>query len=144
MIKIICVGKLKEQYIKDLVSDYLKRVNKYHKVEIIELQDSDIEKEGILIGKHLNNKEFLVTLEIDGKNLTSKELSKSIDNWLMNYSNITFIIGGSEGISKKIKGMSNFKLSFGNNTYPHGLFRGILLEQIYRSFKILNNESYHK
>lgn len=144
MIKIICVGKLKEQYLKNLVSDYLKRVNKYHKVEIIELLDSDIEKEGLLIEKHLNTKDFIVTLEIEGKNLTSKDLSEKIDNWLMNYGNITFVIGGSDGISNKIKNMSNFQLSFSNLTFPHGLFRGILLEQIYRSFKILNNESYHK
>ena len=144
MIKIICVGKLKEQYIKELVSDYLKRVNKYHKVEILELPDSDIEKEGLLIEKHLNPKDFIVTLEIEGTNFTSKELSANIDKWLMNYGNIIFIIGGSDGISDKIKQKSNYKLSFSNLTFPHGLFRGLLLEQIYRSFKILNNESYHK
>ena len=144
MIKIICIGKLKEQYIKDLVDDYLKRVNKYHKVEIIELIDSTIEKEADLIEKYINIKDYIVTLEIEGKNLTSKDFSKNIDNWLMNYGNITFIIGGSDGISEKIKQKSNFKLSFSNMTFPHGLFRGILIEQIYRSFKILNNESYHK
>lgn len=144
MIKIICIGKLKEQYIKDLVNDYLNRINKYHKVEIIELQDSDIEKEGKLIEKHLSTKSFLVTLEIEGKCLSSKEFSKQIDNWLMNYANVTFIVGGSDGISDKIKIKSDYKLSFSNMTFPHGLFRGILLEQIYRSFKILNNESYHK
>ena len=144
MIKIICIGKLKEHYIKDLVNDYFKRINKYHKVNIIELQDSNVEKEGLLIEKYLNSKEFIITLEIEGQNLTSKEFSNNIDNWLMNYGNITFIIGGSDGISEKIKNISNFKLSFGNMTFPHGLFRGILLEQIYRSFKILNNESYHK
>ena len=144
MIKIICGGTLKENYIKDLVNDYLKRINKYHKVEITELIDSDIEKEGLLIEKYINKKDYIVTLEIEGENLTSEELSIKIDNWLMNYSNITFIIGGSNGISDKIKKMSNFKLSFSNMTFPHGLFRGLLLEQIYRSFKILNNESYHK
>lgn len=144
MIKIICIGKLKEQYIKDLVSDYLKRVNKYHKVELIELNDSDIEKEGLLIEKNINPKDYIVTLEIEGTSLTSKELSNNIDKWLMNYGNITFIIGGSDGISNKIKQISNYKLSFSNMTFPHGLFRGILLEQIYRSFKIINNESYHK
>lgn len=144
MIKIICIGKLKEEYLKDLVADYLKRINKYHKIEILELNDSDIEKEGILIEKHLNTKDFIITLEINGKHLTSTELSEKIDNWLMTYGNITFIIGGSYGISDKIKEMSNYKLSFSNLTFPHGLFRGILLEQIYRSFKILNNESYHK
>ena len=144
MIKIICVGKLKEQYIKDLVSDYLTRINKYHKVEILELNDSNIEKEGMLIEKHLNPKDFIVTLEIEGNNLTSQELSNHVDKWLMNYGNITFIIGGSDGISNKIKQISKYKLSFSNMTFPHGLFRGLLLEQLYRSFKILNNESYHK
>jgi len=144
MIKIICVGKLKEQYLKDLVNDYLKRVNKYHKVEIIELADSNIEKEGELIEKHLNSKDFIVTLEIEGQNISSVELSSNIDTWLMKYGNVTFIIGGSDGISEKIKTLSNYKLSFSRFTFPHGLFRGLLLEQIYRSFKIINNESYHK
>ena len=111
MIKIICIGKLKEQYIKDLVDDYLKRVNKYHKVEIIELIDSTIEKEADLIEKYINIKDYIVTLEIEGKNLTSKDFSKNIDNWLMNYGNITFIIGGSDGISEKIKQKSNLQNS---------------------------------
>lgn len=144
MIKIICVGKLKEQYIKDLVNDYLNRVNKYHKVEIVELIDSDKEKEAVLIEKNINSRDFLVTLEIEGQMLTSEDFATHIDKWLMNYSNITFIIGGSDGLSEKIKKISNFQLSFSHLTFPHGLFRGILLEQIYRSFKILNNESYHK
>ena len=144
MIKIICVGKLKEEYLKDLVNDYLKRVNKYHKVEIIELNDSTIEREAELIKKHINPRDYIITLEIEGNNLTSIDLAKKIDNTLMNYGNITFIIGGSDGISERIKAKSNYKLSFSSLTFPHGLFRGILLEQIYRSFKILNNESYHK
>lgn len=144
MIKIICIGKLKEQYLKDLINDYLKRINKYHKIEIIELPDSNIQKEAEVIKKHLNNKDYIVTLEIEGQNLTSKELSTKIDNWLMKYGNITFVIGGSDGIDQDIKDMANYKLSFSQLTFPHGLFRGILLEQIYRSFKILNNETYHK
>lgn len=144
MIKIICIGKLKEQYLKDLINDYLKRINKYHKIEIIELSDSNIQKEAELIKKHLNNKDYIVTLEIEGQNLSSKELSTKIDDWLMKYGNITFVIGGSDGIVQDIKDMANYKLSFSQLTFPHGLFRGILLEQIYRSFKILNNETYHK
>lgn len=144
MIKIICVGKLKEQYLKDLTYDYLKRINKYHKIEIIELPDSNIQKESELIKKHLNSKDYIVTLEIEGHNLTSPILAQNIDNWLMKYGNITFIIGGSDGIDESIKKLSNYKLSFSNFTFPHGLFRGILLEQIYRSFKIINNETYHK
>ena len=144
MIKIICVGKLKEQYIKDLVNDYSKRINKYHKLEIIELSDSEMEKEGDLIQKQISSKDFIITMEIEGKKLTSKEFSMNIDKWLMNYGNIIFIIGGSDGISEKIKAISNYHLSFSTMTFPHGLFRGILLEQIYRTFKILNNETYHK
>lgn len=144
MIKLICVGKLKEKYLSDLVNDYYKRINKYHKFEIIELKDSNIKDEKNEIEKFINNKDFIVTLEIEGEKLNSVELSKKIDNWLMNYSNITFIIGGSDGIDKSILEKSNYRLSFSNLTFPHGLFRGMLLEQIYRSFKILNNETYHK
>ena len=144
MIKVICVGKLKEEYLVKLVDDYVKRVNKYHKLELIEIKDSNIIEESNNIKKHLNNKDFIVTLEIEGKKLNSVELSKKIDNWLMNYGNITFIIGGSDGIHESIKNISNYSLSFSDLTFPHGLFRGFLIEQLYRSFKILNNETYHK
>lgn len=144
MIKIICVGKLKEDYLKSLVKDYQTRINKYHKIEIIEVTDSDIENEAELILKHLKEREYIVTLEILGQTLTSPEFAHSLDKWLMQNANITFIIGGSEGLSDRIKEKTNFALSFSTLTFPHGLFRGILLEQIYRAFKILNNERYHK
>lgn len=144
MINIICVGKIKEQYLTDMINDYYKRVNKYHKVNIIELKDSDINSEGDLILKTIKPSDYIVTMEINGNNLTSLELSNKVDNWLMNYANITFIIGGSDGIDDRVKELSKYQLSFGNNTFPHGLFRAILLEQLYRSFKILNNETYHK
>lgn len=144
MIKIICVGKLKEKYLIDLVNDYKNRINKYHKLEIIELKDSNIKEEGLEINKYINKKEYIITMEINGNKMNSVEFSKKIDNWLMTYSNITFIIGGSDGIDDNIKNISNYKLSFSDLTFPHGLFRGFLLEQIYRSFKILNNETYHK
>lgn len=144
MIKIICVGKLKENYLKELVNDYLERLNKYHKTEIIEVKDSDILKEEIAIEKLINSKDFIVTLEIEGKKMDSKEFSKTIDNWIINNSNIVFVIGGSNGVGSNIKQRSNFALSFSDMTFPHGLFRGFLIEQIYRAFKIMNNESYHK
>ena len=144
MIKIICVGKLKEKYLIDLVNDYVKRVNKYHKLELIEVKDSNIKDEAIEIEKHINSRDFVVTMEIGGKKLNSIEFSKKIDNWLMTYGNITFIIGGSDGIDESIKKKSNYALSFSDLTFPHGLFRGFLVEQIYRSFKIINNETYHK
>lgn len=144
MIKIICVGKIKEDYLTNLINDYLKRINKYHKVEVIELKDSNIEEEGSLILKNIKDKDFVITMEINGNNLSSIELSNKVNEWLINNSNLTFVIGGSDGISDNVKKISNYQLSFGRNTFPHGLFRGILLEQLYRSFKILNNETYHK
>lgn len=144
MIKIICVGKIKEEYLSSMIEDYYKRINKYHKLEIIELKDSDIISEGDLILKNLKNNDFIITCEIEGKNISSLELASSLNNWFINNSNLVFIIGGSNGIDERVKKLSNYKLSFGNNTFPHGLFRGILLEQLYRSFKILNNETYHK
>ena len=144
MIKIICVGKLKEQYLKDGINDYLKRINKYHKISIIELPDSNIINEGNEILKYIDNKDYLIAMCIEGKELSSIELSEKIDKTFITNPNITFIIGGSDGISEDIKNKCHYKLSFSKLTYPHGLFRLILLEQIYRSFKILNNESYHK
>ena len=144
MIKIICVGKIKEKYLLDAINDYVMRINKYHKIEIIEIPDNDIitERENIL--KKINPKDYLITLEIEGKNLNSIELSNLIDKTFIANSTITFVIGGSTGLHEDIKNISNYHLSFSNFTFPHGLFRLILLEQIYRSFKILNNETYHK
>lgn len=145
MIKILCLGKIKEKYLIDLINDYQKRINKYHKLEIIELKDEDnLQKEEQSILSHINPKDFIITLEIEGKELNSKELASLIDKTFITHSSITFIIGSSLGLSNKIKEFANFSLSFSKLTYPHGLFRGILLEQIYRTFKINNNENYHK
>ena len=145
MIKILCVGKIKEKYLNDLINDYKTRITKYHKIEIIELKDSNITNESNEILNYLNEKDFNICMDISGKEYTSVELSKIIDNTFTNgYGNITFIIGGSDGINDLVKNKCNLRLSFSKLTFPHGLFRGILLEQIYRSFKILNNESYHK
>ena len=151
MIKIICVGKIKEKYLKDAIEEYEKRLSKYTKLEIIELQDINndniniiLEKEKELILNKINEKDYVITLEIEGKELSSVELSNKIDNIFLTNSNITFIIGGSYGLHNEIKERSNFKLSFSKLTFPHQLFRVMLLEQIYRSYKILNNESYHK
>ncbi len=144
MINIICVGKIKEQYLKELIEDYRKRINKYHKVIITELKDSDMKSEGELILKAIKPGDFVITTDINGKMIDSLALSHNIEMWLMKYANIDFIIGGSDGIDECVKNIANYKISFGAITYPHGLFRGILLEQIYRSFKIINNETYHK
>ena len=144
MIKIICVGKIKESFYREAILEYMKRLSKYHKLEIIELMDSDIKEEKELILRKIDKRDYIVTLEIDGKQLSSIEFSNLIDKTLISYANITFIIGGSDGLDDEIKKLSNYKLSFSKMTFPHQLFRVILLEQIYRSFKILHNESYHK
>lgn len=148
MIKIICVGKIKEQFYKEAIKEYEKRLTKYLKLEIIEVIDESngniLEKEKNSILKNIGDKDYVITLEIDGVMLTSIELSKKIDETLMINPNITFVIGGSIGLDDAVKKRSNYSLSFSKMTYPHQLFRIILLEQIYRSFKILNNESYHK
>lgn len=145
MIKIICIGKLKEKYLNELINDYVKRINKYHKLTIIELKDSDIESEGNLILKNINDNDYVISLDKNGKSLNSIEFKETIENlFKLGKSNITFIIGGSTGISKKVLEVSDKVISFSSLTFPHGLFRGILLEQIYRTFKIINNETYHK
>lgn len=144
MIKIICVGKIKESFYRDAIIEYMKRLSKYHKVEIIEVADSNIKDEKELILKKIDKKDYIITMEIEGRENTSIEFAKMIDKTLINNSNITFIIGGSDGLDDEIKRLSNYKLSFSKMTFPHQLFRVILLEQIYRAFKILHNESYHK
>lgn len=151
MIKIICVGKIKEKYLKDAIEEYRKRLSKYTKLEIIEVIDIDnpnidivLLKEKELIERYIDSKDFVITLEIDGNLLSSEELAKKVDNIFNNNSTITFIIGGSYGLHNDIKTRSNYKLSFSKLTFPHQLFRVNLLEQIYRAFKINNNEAYHK
>ena len=151
MIKIVCVGKIKEKYLKDAIDEYQKRISKYTKLNIIEVKDYDYEdinkvlqEEKEQIEKYIDSKDYLITLEIEGKQITSKELAKKLDNTLTHNSNITFIIGGSYGIDQSIKNKADFHLSFSSLTFPHQLFRVLLLEQIYRTYKINNNESYHK
>ncbi len=151
MIKIICVGKLKEEYLKAAIKEYMKRLSKYTKIELIECNDYsnlDVntilnkEKEEIL--KHIQAKDYVITLEIEGEELDSVSFSNKLENIFLTNSNITFVIGGSYGLQEEIKARSNFPLSFSKMTFPHQLFRVMLLEQIYRSFKIINHETYHK
>lgn len=150
MISIVTVGKIKEKYIKDGISDYLKRLTKYTKVELIELEDVSFDKSKTLkvesekILKRINPKSYIITLEIDGNELNSVELSNLIEKNIDKYTDITFIIGGSYGLDDSIKNISNYKLSFSKMTFPHQLFRLLFLEQLYRSFKIMKNEEYHK
>ena len=145
MIKILCVGKIKAEYLKNLIDDYQKRISKYHKIEIIEVKDeASLELEKEHLEKYISPKDYIITLEIEGKMLTSEEFATKIENTFINYPNITFVIGSSLGIANEIKEKSNYAMSFSKLTFPHGLFRGMLLEQIYRAFKIINHETYHK
>lgn len=146
MIKIICFGKLKENYLINAVNDYFERINKYHKISILELKDSEniIDEEKEFLKTIQNDKSYKILLDIKGEEVSSIEFSSLINDKLTHFSSITFIIGSSNGVSENIKNFVNQRISFGKITMPHGLFRAVLLEQIYRSFKILNNESYHK
>ena len=151
MIKIITVGSIKEQYLKDAIEEYKKRISKYTNIEILEVKDEGLvepkkamtlEEEKIL--KHINDKDYIITLEIEGKSLSSEEFAEKLDKITLESSSITFIIGGSYGLSDNIKSKAKLHLSFSKMTFPHQLFRVLLLEQIYRAFKINNNENYHK
>ena len=153
MISIIAVGKLKEKAYKDLVDEYVKRLSAYTKVEIIEvadetnqLEDAKVKKlEGERILKAMKKDSFTVLLDLRGRMLNSKELALKIQE-INTYhsSNITFIIGGSLGVSDEVYERADYKWKLSDLTFPHNLVRVILLEQIYRSYKIINNEPYHK
>ena len=150
MIRIICIGKIKEKYLVDAINEYKKRLSKYTKLEITELPDFDydlkksleIERDNIL--KNIKLTDYNILLDLDGQEFTSLEFARNIDKIRLNNSNINFIIGGSNGVHDDIKKIANSIICFSKLTFPHQLFRVILLEQIYRSFKILNNEEYHK
>lgn len=145
MITIICIGKLKEEYLIKMCDDYKTRINKYHKLDIIELKDSNIEEEGNLISKQIKKYDYVIGLDIKGKSIDSIQFKdKILNQFNQGKSSICFIIGGSDGILEKTKKEFDELISFSDLTFPHGLFRAILLEQIYRSMKIISNEKYHK
>lgn len=157
-IKIITVGKIKEKYLTMAIAEYSKRLKSYCRLEIIEVKDEKIEErfseaekekavalEGERIARYLKDNEVIACLKIEGTQLTSPEFSKKIEAYgLAGKSNLTFIIGGSLGLCQGILALSNWNLSFSKMTFPHQLFRVMLLEQIYRGFKIIKNETYHK
>ncbi|MEE0700058.1 MAG: 23S rRNA (pseudouridine(1915)-N(3))-methyltransferase RlmH [Bacilli bacterium] len=148
MIKIICVGKIKEKFFNEAMNEYLKRISKYVKISVIEVPDYNydvsktIYEEGRRILSRIDEHDFVITTQLDGKLIDSPSLSKIIENNVAN--NITLVIGGSYGLSSEVLKRSNYALSFSLLTFPHQLFRIMLVEQIYRSFKIINNETYHK
>lgn len=157
-ITICCVGKIKEKFYSQAIAEYSKRLSKYCKLEIKEAADektpdsaSDTvnrmikEKEGDRVLSFIKDDSYVIALAIDGKMLDSVELSEKIDNLMLSgKSDIVFVIGGSLGLDKRVLDRADYKLSFSKMTFPHQLMRVILLEQIYRSFRIMKNEPYHK
>lgn len=157
-IDIVCVGRFKEKYWSEAAAEYSKRLSRYVKLNIIELADEKApetmstaqeeqvkEKEGQRILKAVKDDAFVVVLEIGGKSVTSEELAEFfINKTNQGISNITFVIGGSLGLSKEVSNRGDYSLSFSKMTFPHQMMRVILLEQIYRGFKINKNEPYHK
>lgn len=152
MLKILCVGKIKENFIKDGIQEYSKRIDGYDKFQIIEVKEfnqktiqQNMSDEGKLLLKEINDSDFVVTLEIKGKQLDSVELANLItDTFNYKSTSIVFIIGGSNGLSNEVINRSNYHLSFSKLTFPHQLMRLILVEQIYRALTIINNQEYHK
>jgi len=157
-ITILCVGKIKEKFYREAIDEFSKRLSRYCKLEVIEVTDEKTEenasdneiriikdKEGARILKNIKDDAYVIALCIDGKNLDSEELSKKIDSLgVQGLSHVFFIIGGSLGLSDDVIKRANYKLSFSKMTFPHQLMRVILLEQIYRAYRIINNEPYHK
>ena len=157
-ITVITVGKIKEKYLKDAIAEYSKRLSRYCKLEILEVADektpdgaSEIvaenirEKEGERILKLIKEDAYVITLEISGKMLTSEELADRIETLgIQGKSHLVFVIGGSIGLGREVLRRSDYALSFSKMTFPHQLMRVILLEQIYRSYRIINGEPYHK
>ena len=157
-IKLVVVGKLKEKFHKDEVDEYLKRLSRYAKVSIIEVEEEKIKdnsslkenqmilvKEGNNVLRNIKDNEYMFLLDLHGKEISSEEFaSKMKDLPVNNYSTISFVIGGSLGVSDELRARSNFKLKLSPMTFTHQMTRIIILEQIYRAFKINSNETYHK
>ena len=157
-VAILCVGKIKEKYLKDAILEYQKRLSRFCKIEIIEILDKEIPdnlndsledlvklKEAKDILRRLDKLSKIVALDIQGNMIDSCEFAEKINNCrVYGQSNISFIIGGSLGLHKDILDVADYRLSFSKMTFPHKLMRVILLEQLYRAFKIMNNETYHK
>lgn len=157
-ITIVTVGKIKEKYLRDAITEYTKRLSKYCKLEIVEVVDEKTpdnassivenqirDKEAERIQKYLKDDAYVITLEIGGKMLDSVEFSKKIEQLgIQGKSHIIFVIGGSIGLGEEVLRRSDFAISFSKMTFPHQLMRVILLEQIYRGYRIMNHEPYHK
>lgn len=152
MLKLICVGKVKDASLKALIDDYQKRIQKYHKLEVIEVKDEPIrdnEKEVLdietsRIMSKIDKDDYVILLDLHGESLNSVSFANKIDKLFVSYSKITFVIGGSLGLGEEVRKRANYRLKLSDMTFLHQMTRLIILEQIYRCFKILNHETYHK
>lgn len=152
MIKVIGIGTIKDKNLKALIDDYIKKINHYHKLEVIEVKDekiSDNETNVLNVEAQraldkINNDEYVILLDLHGKNIDSISLANKIDKLFISHSKITFVIGGSLGLGSKLIERADERIKLSDLTFLHQMTRLILLEQIYRSFKILNHETYHK
>ena len=156
MIKLICVGKLKEKAIVSLVEDYVSRIQPYHKLTVIELSDEPntdrvalnqkaIDKESTAILSIISDEDSVILLDLQGQLMSSERLAQSIqNNFNRSIKNLVFVIGGSLGVNQALRLRATIVWKLSDNTFPHGLVRVLVLEQIYRSFKILSNQTYHK
>ena len=144
-ITLITVGKIKEKFFQDAIAEYSKRLSRYCRLEILQVETQIKEKEGERILSNIKDGSFVVALAINGNMLDSEELAAKIEKWgVSGISQIVFVIGGSLGLSNQVLGRADYKLSFSKMTFPHQLMRVVLLEQIYRSYRIIQGEPYHK
>lgn len=144
-ITVYAVGKLKEAFWKDAVAEYLKRLGGYAKVEVRELPDSNLERESAALLTALPERDPVVLLDVRGKETSSEGIARLIEGYALDgASRLAFVIGGSDGVSEEVKRRANARISFGPITLPHNLARVVLMEQIYRAFKIMRGEPYHK
>ena len=156
-INIVCIGKIKEKFFKDAIDEYSKRLSKYCKLNIVELPDEKIpekintniennikSKECTNMINHIKKDSYIICLDLNGKEFSSEQFSKKIEDISMESSQITFVIGGSLGLNQEILSLANQKICFSKMTFPHQLIRVFLLEQIFRAFKISNGETYHR
>ena len=152
MIRVLCVGKIKEKALASLIDDYTKKIGRYHKIEIVEVRDEAIrddeadvlDKEGKRLLEKIGKDDYVILLDLHGKSIDSLSLSDKIEKLFISHSRITFVIGGSLGLSDELRKRADEAIRLSDLTFLHGMTRLILLEQIYRCFKISRHETYHK
>ena len=152
MIKIVAVGKIKDKHLKTLIADYRERISHFHNIVIAEIADVAADKdteynknvESAELLRQIKKEDYVVLLDLQGKNPDSPTLAAKLADWNMRYPTLVFVIGGSNGVSEEVKKRADFSWQLSNLTFPHQLARLIVLEQLYRSYKIINNQAYHK